>query len=134
MLGGASTKLLDNVANPKKTAPMRILVVEDQAKMSAFLKRGLMEVGYAVDVAESGQAAEALVAESEYDLIVMDVMLPDQNGIDTSRHIRRDGYVGPILMLTALSTTRDKVNGLDLLVPSSVPALQNLVSANSALS
>ena len=92
---------------------MRILVVEDQAKMSAFLKKGLTGVGYAVDIAESGTAAEALVAESEYDLIVLDVMLPDQNGIDTARHIRRDGYAGPILMLTALSTTKDKVNGLD---------------------
>lgn len=92
---------------------MRILVVEDQAKMSAFLKKGLTEVGYAVDIAESGTAAEALVSESEYDLIILDVMLPDQNGIDTARHIRRDGYQGPILMLTALSTTKDKVNGLD---------------------
>lgn len=92
---------------------MRILVVEDQSKMSAFLKKGFSEVGYAVDIAESGVAAEAMVAESEYDLIVLDVMLPDQNGIDTARHIRRDGFEGPILMLTALSTTRDKVNGLD---------------------
>lgn len=92
---------------------MRILVVEDQAKMSAFLKRGLNEVGYAVDIAESGLAAEALVSEGEYDLIILDVMLPDQNGIDTARHLRRDGYEGPILMLTALSTTKDKIIGLD---------------------
>lgn len=92
---------------------MRILVVEDQAKMANFLKRGLNEVGYAVDVAESGQAAEMLVATNEYDLLILDVMLPDQNGLDTSRHLRRDGYEGPILMLTALSTTKDKVHGLD---------------------
>jgi DNA-binding response OmpR family regulator len=92
---------------------MRILIVEDQAKMSAFLKKGFTEVGYAADIAESGTAAEALVSESEYDLIVLDIMLPDQNGIDTARHLRRDGFQGPILMLTALSTTKDKVNGLD---------------------
>ncbi len=92
---------------------MRILVVEDQTKMANFLKKGLNEVGYAVDVAESGQAAEMLVAESEYDLLILDVMLPDQNGLDTARHLRRDGYEGPILMLTALSTTKDKVHGLD---------------------
>ncbi len=92
---------------------MRILVVEDQIKMANFLKRGLTEVGYAVDIAESGQAAEMLVAENEYDLIILDVMLPDQNGLDTSRHIRQDGYEGPILMLTALATTKDKVHGLD---------------------
>lgn len=92
---------------------MRILVVEDQAKMANFLKKGLQEVGYAVDVAESGSAAESYMAQGEYDLVILDVMLPDQSGIDTARHFRRDGYEGPILMVTALSTTKDKVNGLD---------------------
>lgn len=92
---------------------MRILVVEDQTKMANFLKKGFNEVGYAVDIAESGQAAEMLVATNEYDLLVLDVMLPDQNGLDTARHLRRDGFGGPILMLTALSTTKDKVHGLD---------------------
>jgi DNA-binding response OmpR family regulator len=92
---------------------MRILVVEDQAKMANFLKKGLQEVGYAVDIAESGTAAESFMAQGDYDLVVLDVMLPDQSGIDTARHIRRDGYGGPILMVTALSTTKDKVNGLD---------------------
>jgi two-component system, OmpR family, copper resistance phosphate regulon response regulator CusR len=92
---------------------MRILAVEDQAKMAVFLKQGLVEVGYAVDLAESGLSAETLAAENEYDIIILDVMLPDQNGIDTARHIRRDGFEGPILMLTALNTTKDKVNGLD---------------------
>ena len=92
---------------------MRILVVEDQIKMAQFVKKGLGEVGYAVDIAETGAAAEAFVAENEYDLIILDVMLPDQNGMDTARHIRRDGFEGPILMLTALATTKDKINGLD---------------------
>lgn len=92
---------------------MRILVVEDQVKMANFLKKGLNEVGYAVDIAESGTSAESFTAQSEYDLVILDVMLPDQNGIDTARHLRRDGYNGPILMLTALSTTKDKIMGLD---------------------
>ena len=92
---------------------MRILVVEDQAKTSQFLKKGLNEVGYSVDVAETGSAAESFMASSEYDLVLLDVMLPDQSGIDTARHLRQDGYSGPILMLTALSTTKDKVHGLD---------------------
>lgn len=92
---------------------MRILVVEDQSKTSQFVKKGLNEVGYSVDIAESGSAAESFMASSEYDLVILDVMLPDQSGIDTARHLRRDGFVGPILMLTALSTTKDKVNGLD---------------------
>lgn len=92
---------------------MRILVVEDQIKMANFLKKGLQEVGYAVDIAESGSAAESFMAQGEYDLVILDVMLPDQSGIDTARHFRRDGYAGPILMVTALSTTKDKVSGLD---------------------
>lgn len=92
---------------------MRILVVEDQVKMANFLKKGLGESGYAVDLADCGIAAESFVAQEDYDLVILDVMLPDQSGIDTARHIRRDGYEGPILMLTALSTTKDKVSGLD---------------------
>ncbi len=92
---------------------MRLLVVEDQKKMSGFLKKGLVEAGYSVDSAESGTAAESLASENTYDLIVLDVMLPDQNGFDTARHLRTDGYQGPILMLTALAGTKDKVHGLD---------------------
>lgn len=92
---------------------MRMLVVEDQVKMASFLKKGLNEVGYAVDVAGNGITAESFMAQGEYDLVILDVMLPDQNGIDTARHLRRDGYEGPILMLTALSTTKDKITGLD---------------------
>ncbi len=92
---------------------MRILVVEDQAKVAQFLKKGLTESGYAVDMAESGAAAESYMSQGEYDLVILDVMLPDQNGFDTARHFRRDGFDGPILMLTALSTTKDKIAGLD---------------------
>ena len=92
---------------------MRILVVEDQKKMAGFLKKGLSEAGYTVDLAETGGAAEVLASENSYDLVILDVMLPDQNGLDTARHLRRDGYGGPILMLTALAGTKDKVHGLD---------------------
>jgi len=92
---------------------MRILVVEDQKKMSGFLRKGLTEAGYSVDVAESGATAEVMASEVDYDLIILDVMLPDQNGLDTARHLRNDGFKGPILMLTALGGTRAKVAGLD---------------------
>ena len=92
---------------------MRILVVEDEKKMSGFLKKGLQESGYNTDVAESGSAAETLASENVYDLIVLDVMLPDKNGMDIARQLRTDGFAGPILMLTALSSTKDKVHGLD---------------------
>lgn len=92
---------------------MRILVVEDEKKMAQFLKKGLNEVGYAVDTTENGSTAESLVSHNEYDLVILDVMLPDQSGLDTVRHLRRDGFSGPVLMVTALSTTKDKVFGLD---------------------
>ena len=92
---------------------MRLLVIEDEKKMSAFLKKGLQEAGYSVDVAESGSSAEALAADNVYDLVILDVMLPDKNGIDIARQLRADSYAGPIIMLTALSGTKDKVRGLD---------------------
>lgn len=92
---------------------MRILVVEDQKKMSSFLQRGFGEAGYTADLAESGDSALALAASNEYDLVVLDVMMPGMNGFDTARTLRRDGYTGPVLMLTALGSTKDKVVGLD---------------------
>lgn len=96
-----------------KMATMRVLVVEDQRKMAKFIQQGLGEAGYSVDLAETGSGAEVLAAENEYDLVILDVMLPDQNGLDTARHLRNDGFEKPILMLTALSGTKDKVAGLD---------------------
>ena len=92
---------------------MRILVVEDQPKMASFIKKGLVAQGYIVDLSETGMGAESMLVENLYDLVVLDVNLPDQNGLDTARHLRRDGFKGPILMLTALSSTKDKIHGLD---------------------
>lgn len=92
---------------------MRLLIVEDEKKMAGFLKKGLTEAGYSVDHAATGASAEALAAENTYDGIILDVMLPDQTGFDTAANLRREGYAGPILFLSALSGTRDKVRGLD---------------------
>lgn len=92
---------------------MRILVIEDEKKMSDFLKRGLTEAGYAVDCAGTGNGAELLIAENPYDLLVLDVMLPDTNGFDLARQIRQTGFENPILFLTAMGSTRDKIKGLD---------------------
>lgn len=90
-----------------------ILVVEDEKKMSAFIQQGLMEAGHSVDVQEHpAQALEKLKA-STYDLLILDVMLPEMNGLELSRKVRDQGFNGHILMLTALSTTNDKVAGLD---------------------
>ncbi len=105
--------LLRRAVSVLRLFEMRILIVEDQRKMAGFLKKGLSEAGYLAEVAESGSAAESLVAASSFDLIILDVMLPDQNGFDTARHLRADGFSGPILMLTALGGTKDKVHGLD---------------------
>lgn len=92
---------------------MRILVVEDEFKTAQFIKKGLNEVGYSVDVVHTATEAESFIASSEYDLVILDVMLPDQSGFETAQNLRRDGYTGSILMLTAMSTTKDKVTGLD---------------------
>lgn len=92
---------------------MRILIVEDQPKMASFIKKGLVAQGYMVDISETGMGAECMTAETDYDLVVLDLNLPDQNGMDTARHLRSDGFRRPILMLTALATTKDKIHGLD---------------------
>ncbi|MBY0370483.1 response regulator [bacterium] len=92
---------------------MRLLLVEDQKKMSGFIRKGLTDLGYVVDVAETAGAAEGMAAAADYDLVLLDVMLPDRSGIDVARSFRGDGYTGPILMLTALSGTQNKVDGLD---------------------
>lgn len=92
---------------------MRILLVEDEKKMSEFIRKGLLEAGYAVDLAETSASAQSLCKENNYELIILDVMLPDQTGFDTARKLRGEGKSMPILMLTALSGTKDKVNGLD---------------------
>ncbi|MFN9111480.1 MAG: response regulator [Bacteroidota bacterium] len=91
----------------------RILVVEDEKKMAAFIQQGLLEQGYLVDVAEHPKAAKELVENVSYDLLLLDVMLPETNGLELSKTFRQNGFKGLVLMLTALDTTRDKVAGLD---------------------
>jgi DNA-binding response OmpR family regulator len=94
---------------------MKILVVEDNKKLAENLKQGLIQEGYAVDVIEEGLAAERriLINRDEYDLIVLDRMLPGKDGVSICSFWRENGVVVPVLMLTALGTTDDKVVGLD---------------------
>lgn len=92
---------------------MRLLVVEDEVKLAALLKRGLAEEGYAVDVASDGKQAKWLVAESAYEAIVLDVLLPDENGFDVCAELRRSGCWSPVLILTALDGVSDRIKGLD---------------------
>jgi two-component system, OmpR family, response regulator len=92
---------------------MRILVVEDEAKMAGLIRRGLREEGLAVDVAGSGEDALWMAGSSEYDAIVLDVMLPGIDGFETCRRLRSDGVWTPVLMLTARDAVEDRVAGLD---------------------
>lgn len=92
---------------------MRVLVIEDNPKMAAGIQRGLREHGFATDVCHTGFEGEDLGAGDEYDAIVLDLMLPDRDGVEVCRNLRRRCVSTPILMLTALSSTDDKVAGLD---------------------
>jgi heavy metal response regulator len=92
---------------------MRILVVEDEKKVARFIQRGLEEEHYTVDVANDGERGEMLALGQNYDLIILDVMLPEKNGLDLTRTLRQQKKTTPILILTAKTTTEDKVAGLD---------------------
>ena len=92
---------------------MRILVVEDEAKMASLLRRGLREEGLAADVARTGDDAVWMAKATEYDAIVLDVMLPGVDGFGVCRRLREAGTWTPVLMLTARDAVEDRVGGLD---------------------
>lgn len=92
---------------------MRILIVEDEHKIAAFLKRGLVEEGYAVDVAYDGDDALDWLLVVPFDLIVLDVLLPKRSGVEVARALRARGFHMPVLMLTARDAVEDRVRGLD---------------------
>ena len=92
---------------------MRILVVEDEVKMAALIRRGLKEDGMLVDVATRGEDALWMAGSTEYDAIVLDVLLPGIDGFETCRRLREDKVWSPVLMLTARTAVEDRVAGLD---------------------
>lgn len=92
---------------------MRVLVVEDQPKMSRLLQRGLQDDGIAADVTDNGEDALWMAGSTEFDAVVLDVMLPGIDGFETCRRLRADGVWAPILMLTARDAIEDRVSGLD---------------------
>ena len=92
---------------------MRILIIEDEKKVAGFLKNGLKEEGYAVDDAFDGQSGFDLAVENEYDIIILDLMLPGLDGITLCKKLREQGNHTPILMLTAREAVKDRVIGLD---------------------
>jgi two-component system OmpR family response regulator len=92
---------------------MRALVVEDELKMAALIRRGLVEEGYAADVARTGEEALWMARATPYDAIVLDLMLPGRDGLEVCRSLRESGVWSPILMLTARDGIEDRVSGLD---------------------
>lgn len=92
---------------------MRLLVVEDDQEISRFLVKGLREEQYVVDLVEDGLAAEEQATVEHYDAILLDLMLPGQDGFEVCRRVRDAGVDTPILMLTARGNVEDRVHGLD---------------------
>lgn len=93
---------------------MKLLIIEDETKTAGYLHKGLTEAGFVVDVAERGDKGLDLAWTGEYDLIVLDVMLPGQDGWQVLQRLRDDGRQTPVLLLTARDSVEDRVKGLDL--------------------
>jgi len=92
---------------------MRILIVEDEKKTAAYLKQGLTEHGFVVDVAHNGEDGLHLAQTVDYDLVILDVMLPDRDGWSVVSELRRSGRQTPVVFLTARGTVQDRVKGLE---------------------
>src|SRR5918997_2348785 len=92
---------------------MRILLVEDEPSAARILAKGLREESYAVDVAGDGERALELAFVNDYDLVILDVMLPGRDGFEVCRELRSDGSTAPVLMLTARDAVEDRIAGLD---------------------
>ena len=92
---------------------MKILVVEDTANIAKYVKQTLEEESYAVDVVGDGATGERRILSDSYDAVILDIMLPEQDGITTCKNVRTAGNTTPILMLTARGEVADKIEGLD---------------------
>jgi len=93
---------------------MRILLIEDEKRIADFISRGLEETGYSVDCAETGQGGLARLSEAVYDLVILDLMLPDIDGLGVLEKIRNRKTSQPVLILSARASLDDRVKGLDL--------------------
>ncbi|MDU0370650.1 response regulator transcription factor [Hymenobacter endophyticus] len=92
---------------------MRILLIEDEARLAAFVQQGLRQAGHVADVADNGAVGLELAATTPYDVILLDLMLPGQNGFDVLRNLREFGLSTPVIILSALSDTAHVIRGLD---------------------
>lgn len=93
---------------------MKILIVEDETKTAAYLKRGLEENGFVADLADNGEDGFHLAVTRSYDLMILDVMLPDRDGWSVVEDLRRKAVATPVLLLTARDAVSDRVKGLEL--------------------
>jgi len=93
---------------------MRILVIEDEKKVARFIKRGLEEAGYLVDSAADGEEGLYLAEIDDYDLIILDLILPRKNGLEVCKELREQNIKVPVLILSARDSVEDKVTGLDM--------------------
>lgn len=93
---------------------MKILLIEDEPKVASFIKQGLEEQSYTVSIAYDGFFGHKLATENEFDVIIMDLMIPYMNGLELCKKLREEDIKTPILMLTALASTDDKVAGLEI--------------------
>jgi len=92
---------------------VKILIVEDERKLAALLKQGLAEAGYGVGVAANCAAARDMLSETSFDAIVLDVGLPDGDGLELLRQWRRNGFNEPVIILSARDAVHDRIKGLD---------------------
>ncbi len=92
---------------------MKILLVEDESKVAHFISRGLEEEGYTVDIAPDGKTGLQNISETTYDIILLDLMIPEIDGLEVLKRMRADGIDTPVLIITAKSSKEDVVKGLD---------------------
>lgn len=92
---------------------MRILIIEDEARLASFVRQGLSQAGHVADVADNGATGLEMAAATAYDAILLDLMLPGQNGFEVLRNLREFGLRAPVIILSALSGTEHVIRGLD---------------------
>jgi DNA-binding response OmpR family regulator len=92
---------------------MKVLVIEDEVKVASFISKGLQEEGYIVEVAYDGKSGIDLIREAHYDIILLDLMIPEVNGLEVLKNTRAWGINTPVLIITAKSSKEDVVKGLD---------------------
>src|SRR5947199_1955113 len=104
---------MERSSRSARITPVRVLVVEDEVRMAALIRRGLVNEGFAADVAGKGEDAIWMAQAHEYDAVVLDVMLPGIDGFEVCRRLRAASVWAPVLMLTARDSVDDRVEGLD---------------------